>query len=100
VGALSQDSIMIEVTKLKHLGGYRLHATFSDGTAGESPPFSLVASPCIGIASLAADQSRSSSACLLKDCLSAQHAFQSPLEYATVCCSLAGIGGWDAGVDI
>jgi hypothetical protein len=26
---------MIEVTKLKYLGGHRLHATFSDGTAGE-----------------------------------------------------------------
>jgi hypothetical protein len=26
---------MIKVTKLKRLGGYRLHATFSDGTAGE-----------------------------------------------------------------
>jgi hypothetical protein len=27
--------MMNEVTKLKYLGGYRLHATFSDGTAGE-----------------------------------------------------------------
>jgi hypothetical protein len=35
VGALSQNSTMIKVTKLKRLGGYRLHATFSDGTAGE-----------------------------------------------------------------
>jgi hypothetical protein len=26
---------MIKITKLKRLGGYRLHATFSDGTAGE-----------------------------------------------------------------
>ena len=26
---------MIKVTKLKYLDGYRLHATFSDGTAGE-----------------------------------------------------------------
>ena len=26
---------MIRVTKLKCPGGYRLHATFSDGTAGE-----------------------------------------------------------------
>jgi hypothetical protein len=29
-GALSQDSTMIKVTKLKHLGGHRLHAMFSD----------------------------------------------------------------------
>jgi Protein of unknown function (DUF2442) len=35
VGALSADSTMIEVIKLKYLGGHRLHATFSDGTAGE-----------------------------------------------------------------
>jgi hypothetical protein len=35
VGALSQDSAMIKVTQLKPLRGYRLHATFSDGTAGE-----------------------------------------------------------------
>ena len=35
MGALSQNSTMIKVTKLKRLGGYRLHATFSDGTAGE-----------------------------------------------------------------
>jgi hypothetical protein len=26
---------MLKVTKLEHLGNYRLHATFSDGTAGE-----------------------------------------------------------------
>jgi hypothetical protein len=43
VGALSQDSTMIKVTKLKHLGGYRLHATFSDGTAGEHDFSALVA---------------------------------------------------------
>jgi hypothetical protein len=34
---------MIEVTKLKYLGGYRLHATFSDGTAGEHDFSALVA---------------------------------------------------------
>jgi hypothetical protein len=34
---------MIEVTKLKCLGGYRLHATFSDGTAGECDFSVLVA---------------------------------------------------------
>jgi hypothetical protein len=28
-------SIMIRITKIKYLGGYRLDATFSDGTAGE-----------------------------------------------------------------
>ena len=27
--------MMIKVTKLKCVGGYRLYATFSDGTAGE-----------------------------------------------------------------
>jgi hypothetical protein len=43
VGALSQDSTMIKVPKLKHLGGYRLHATFSDGTAGEYDFSALVA---------------------------------------------------------
>jgi hypothetical protein len=43
VGALSQDSTMIKVTKLKCLGGYRLHATFSDGTAGEHDFSALVA---------------------------------------------------------
>jgi hypothetical protein len=43
VGALSQDSIMIAVTKLKYLGGYRLHAAFSDGTAGEHDFSALVA---------------------------------------------------------
>jgi hypothetical protein len=26
---------MIDVSKIKYLGGHRLHATFSDGTAGE-----------------------------------------------------------------
>jgi hypothetical protein len=35
VGALSADSMMIEVTKIEYLGGFRLHATFSDGTTGE-----------------------------------------------------------------
>jgi hypothetical protein len=34
---------MIKVTKLKHLGGYRLHTTFSDGTAGERDFSTLVA---------------------------------------------------------
>ncbi len=34
---------MIRVTKLKCLGGYRLHATFSDGTAGEHDFSALVA---------------------------------------------------------
>jgi hypothetical protein len=34
---------MIKVTKLKHLGGHRLHATFSDGTAGERDFSVLVA---------------------------------------------------------
>jgi hypothetical protein len=34
---------MIKVTKLKCLGSYRLHATFSDGTAGEHDFFALVA---------------------------------------------------------
>jgi hypothetical protein len=43
VGALSQDLTMIKVTKLKPLGGYRLHATFSDGTAGEHDFSALVA---------------------------------------------------------
>jgi hypothetical protein len=33
---------MIRVTKIKHLGGYRLHATFSDGTAGERDFSALV----------------------------------------------------------
>jgi hypothetical protein len=36
VGALSQDSTMIKVTKLKTLGGHRLHATFSDVAASTS----------------------------------------------------------------
>jgi Protein of unknown function (DUF2442) len=35
--------MMIEVTKLKHLGGHRLHATFSDGTAGEHDFSALLA---------------------------------------------------------
>ncbi len=34
---------MIKVTKLKCLGGYRLHATFSDGAAGEHDFSALVA---------------------------------------------------------
>jgi Protein of unknown function (DUF2442) len=34
---------MVEVTKLKYLGGYRLLATFSDGTAGEYDFSALVA---------------------------------------------------------
>ena len=34
---------MIEVAKIEHLGGHRLHATFSDGTAGEHDFASLVA---------------------------------------------------------
>jgi len=34
---------MIEVTKLKYLGGYRLHAMFSDGTCGEHDFSALVA---------------------------------------------------------
>jgi hypothetical protein len=34
---------MIKVTKIKRLGGYRLHATFSDGTAGEHDFSALVA---------------------------------------------------------
>jgi hypothetical protein len=34
---------MIKVTKLKCLGGYRLRATFSDGTAGDHDFSSLVA---------------------------------------------------------
>jgi len=33
---------MIKITKLKRLGGYRLHATFSDGTAGEHDFSALV----------------------------------------------------------
>src|ERR1700676_4660399 len=42
-GALSQDSTMIKVPKLKHLGGYRLHATFGDETSGEHNFSALVA---------------------------------------------------------
>ena len=34
---------MIKVAKIKCLGGYRLHATFSDGTAGEYDFSALVA---------------------------------------------------------
>jgi hypothetical protein len=34
---------MIEVTKLKYLGDHRLHAAFSDGTAGEHDFSALVA---------------------------------------------------------
>jgi hypothetical protein len=34
---------MIEVTKLKYLGGYRLHVTFSDGRTGEHDFSALVA---------------------------------------------------------
>jgi Protein of unknown function (DUF2442) len=43
VGALPQNSTMIKVTKIKQLGGYRLHVTFSDGTAGEHDFSVLVA---------------------------------------------------------
>jgi hypothetical protein len=43
VGVSRQGSIMIRVTKIKYLGGYRLHATFSDGTAGERDFSVLVA---------------------------------------------------------
>jgi hypothetical protein len=35
--------MMIRVTKLKHPVGYRLHATFSDGTSGEHDFSVLVA---------------------------------------------------------
>ena len=48
----SRTSIMIRVTKLKCPGGYRLHATFSDGTAGEhdslrlSPRAAPWSNPC------------------------------------------------------
>jgi hypothetical protein len=34
---------MIKVAKIKPLGGHRLHATFSDGTAGEHDFSALVA---------------------------------------------------------
>jgi hypothetical protein len=34
---------MISVSKIRYLGGYRLHATFSDGTAGEHDFAALVA---------------------------------------------------------
>ena len=37
-----QDSMMIKVTKLRCLGGYRLHATFSDGMPGEHDFSALV----------------------------------------------------------
>jgi hypothetical protein len=43
VGALSADSTIIEVTKLNYLGHHRLHATFTDGTAGEHDFSALVA---------------------------------------------------------
>jgi Protein of unknown function (DUF2442) len=39
----SQASTMIKVIKLKRLSGYRLHVTFSDGTAGEHDFSVLVA---------------------------------------------------------
>jgi hypothetical protein len=39
----SRASTMIKVVKLKHLDGYRLHATFSDGTAGAHDFSALVA---------------------------------------------------------
>jgi hypothetical protein len=39
----SQAPTMIHVSKIKHLGGYRLHATFSDGTSGEHDFSALVA---------------------------------------------------------
>jgi len=35
--------MMIKVVKIKCLGGHRLHATFSDGTAGEYDFSALVA---------------------------------------------------------
>ena len=35
--------MMIEVTKIKCLGGYRLHVTFSDGATGEHDFSALVA---------------------------------------------------------
>jgi Protein of unknown function (DUF2442) len=34
---------MVEITKLKYLGGYRLHVTFSDGVAGEHDFSAVVA---------------------------------------------------------
>jgi len=34
---------MVQITKLEYLGGYRLHATFSDGTAGEHDFSAVVA---------------------------------------------------------
>jgi hypothetical protein len=40
---LPQNSTMIKVTKIKRLGGHCLHATFSDGTAGEHDFSVLVA---------------------------------------------------------
>jgi Protein of unknown function (DUF2442) len=43
VGALSQDSTMIEVAKIKRLGGHRLHVMFSDGAAGGHDFSALVA---------------------------------------------------------
>jgi hypothetical protein len=38
-----RSSTMNEVVKLKYLGGYRLHATFSDGAVGEYDFAGLVA---------------------------------------------------------
>jgi hypothetical protein len=43
VGALLQNSMMVEVTKLEYLGGYCLYVTFSDGTEGEHDFSALVA---------------------------------------------------------
>ena len=43
MGVSQQDQSMIKVTKLKHLGGHRLHVTFSDGTTGEHDFTALVA---------------------------------------------------------
>jgi hypothetical protein len=34
---------MIKVTNLKHLGGHRLHVTFSEGTSGEHDFSALIA---------------------------------------------------------
>jgi Protein of unknown function (DUF2442) len=36
---------MVQVNKLKYLGGYRLHVTFSDGAVGEHDFSALVARP-------------------------------------------------------
>jgi hypothetical protein len=40
---VGMETAMIEVAKIKCLGGYRLHAAFSDGTAGEHDFSALVA---------------------------------------------------------